>query len=156
MTLAAVPQAVERLLLTLWVGGLWTTGWVLAPVLFRGFDRALAGEVAGRLFSAVSLLGIVCAVLLLGLALWQRRAGVWRDWRAAVVLLMLGITLIGEFGIAARMRELKEVAQFQPPGAAAWVEFGRLHGVASALYLLNSALGLWLVLRGTRLVQVGK
>lgn len=157
MTLSAVLQALERLLLTLWVGGLWVTGFVLAPVLFRGFDRMLAGEIAGRMFSAISLLGIACAVVLLGLALWRERAGVWRDWRAGVLLAMLVITLIGEFGLAARMRELKEVAQSQTPGAAVWAEFGRLHGMASALFLINSVLGLWLVLRGTRPpVQAGR
>ena len=40
-------QAVERTLLTFWIGGLWTTGFVVAPLLFAELDdRVLAGTLA--------------------------------------------------------------------------------------------------------------
>ena len=38
----------ERILLTLWVGGLWSVGYLAVPVLFHGLnDRRLAGMVSG-------------------------------------------------------------------------------------------------------------
>jgi hypothetical protein len=65
---------------------------------------------------------------------------------------MLALTVIGEFGLAARMRELM-AAQ---PAPALLAEFGRLHGFSSALFLANSALGLALVILGIRpRVQAG-
>jgi len=152
----AIPQAIERVLLTLWVGGLWVAGLVVAPVLFRNYERMVAGEIAGRLFAAVSLLGMLCGALLLVFAVARARQRVWCDWRAGVLVVMLAITVIGEFGLAARMRELKDLMVHQPAAAAIMAEFGRLHGIASLLFLVNSALGLVLVILGIRpRVQAG-
>jgi hypothetical protein len=150
MSLSAILQAVEHTLLTLWVGGLWMTGLVVAPVLFRNYERMVAGEIAGRLFAAVSLLGMLCGALLLAFAAARAQQKVWRDWRAAFLAAMLVITLIGEFGLAARMRELKELMILPPVAPVVMSEFGRLHGIASLLFLTNSVLGLVLVTFGIR------
>lgn len=150
MPFATILSAFERILLTLWIGGMWITGLVVAPTLFKNFERALAGDIAGRLFSMLSLIGIACAVLLLAVAVLRARRAVWRDWRAGVVLLMLVIILIGEFGVAARMRELKELLAASAAGSASLLEFQWLHRSASTLFLLNSVLGLVLVIFGVR------
>jgi len=156
MRIAAIIQAAERVVLTLWVGGLWMTGLVVAPVLFRSYERMVAGEIAGRLFAAVSLLGMLCGALLLAFAVARARQRVWRDWRAVALAVMLTLTVFGEFGLAARMRELKELMVVQPATAALLAEFGQLHGFASLLFLANSALGLVLVIFGIRpRVQAG-
>ena len=150
MTHAAILPAFERVLLTLWIGGLWTIGLVVVPILFKDYERALAGEIAGRLFAGLSLLGMVCATLLLALAVARARQRVGRDWRAAVLLLMLVIVVVGEFGLAARMRELKELLATVPAATAVLAEFGGLHRIATFLFLVNSALGLALVIFGIR------
>ncbi len=156
MSLSAFLQAVERTLLTLWVGGLWVTGLVVAPVLFRNYERVIAGEIAGRLFAAVSLLGMLCGVLLLVFAVVRARQRVWRDWRAGLLVVMLAITVTGEFGLAARMRELKELMILPTVTPAVLAQFGQLHGIASLLFLANSAFGLVLVIFGIRpRVQAG-
>lgn len=150
MNLVVVLPAIERILLTLWVGGLWITGLVFAPVLFGNFERLLAGDIAGRLFTAMSQVGLVCGITLLVLAVWRARKHVWRDWRAAVLVLILVLLVVGEYGVAARMRELKLLAILADEATAHWAEFGRLHGLASALYLLECLLGLLLVVVGNR------
>jgi MFS family permease len=156
MPLTAIFQAIERVLLTLWVGGLWVTGLVVAPVLFKNYERMLAGDIAGRLFAAMSLLGMLCGALLLAFAAVRARQRAWRDWRAVTLVLMLAITVIGDFGLAARMRELKELMIVPPVAPAVLTEFGRLHGISSLLFLANSALGLVLVIFGIRpRVQAG-
>jgi hypothetical protein len=148
MSLSMILQAVERVLLTLWVGGLWVTGLVVAPVLFRNYERMLAGDIAGRLFAAMSFLGMLCGVLLLAFAVARARQQMWRDWRVGVLVMMLVIISIGEFGLAARMRELKELMILPPVAPVVLSEFGRLHGIASLLFLANSVLGLVLVIFG--------
>jgi hypothetical protein len=150
MPVTAIFQAIERVLLTLWVGGLWVIGLLAAPVLFKNYERMQAGDIAGRLFAAMSLLGIVCGVLLLAFTVARTRQRVWRDWRAVVLLTMLVITMIGDFGLAARMRELKELMVLPPVAPAVTSEFGRLHGIASLLFLANCVFGLALVIFGIR------
>jgi 4-amino-4-deoxy-L-arabinose transferase-like glycosyltransferase len=119
-------------------------------VLFKNYERMLAGDSAGRLFAAMSLLGMLCGTLLLAIAAVRARQQVWRDWRVGVLVVMLAITVIGDFGLAARMRELKELMMVPPVAPAVLAEFGRLHGIASLLFLTNSALGLVLVIFGVR------
>lgn len=150
MSFAPILAAAERILLTLWIGGMWVMGLVVAPMLFKNYERVLAGDIAGRLFSVSSVVGMVCAVLLLVSRLIRARRAVWRDWRAGVVFLMLVIILIGEFGVAARMRELKELLAASSTASASLLEFQRLHRSASLLFLVNSVLGLVLVIFGVR------
>lgn len=145
-----MADSLESILLTLWVGGLWVTGLVFAPVLFHSYERVVAGDIAGRLFSAMALVSLGCGTLLLAMVAVRIGRRAWRDWRAALLLCMLVITLIGEFGLAPRMQELKEFAAHHPPATDAWREFGRLHAVAGVLFLLNCLLGLVLVILGIR------
>ncbi|MHB8562653.1 MAG: DUF4149 domain-containing protein, partial [Acidiferrobacteraceae bacterium] len=51
----------ERVVLTLWVGGMWSVGYLVAPVLFSMLDsKTVAGNIAGRLFSYLGMAGLVC------------------------------------------------------------------------------------------------
>lgn len=138
-------RGTETLLLTLWVGGLWTIGYLAVPVLFHELDdRALAGTLAGRMFTALAYLGLVAGSMLLIASL--RRPGGWRHWRTLVLLVMLGLVIVGQFVLQPAIAELRSV-RFAAGGEAAR-EFARLHGLASILYLVNSLLGMGLVLFG--------
>ncbi len=58
-----------RCLITAWAGALWTAGLLAAPLVLAVLPtRALAGEVACGLFTAVNYLGAVCGVPLLLMA----------------------------------------------------------------------------------------
>ena len=76
------------MLSTLWVGALWAIGYLVAPILFSRLpDRALAGQIAGWMFSAVGMLGMVCAsalILILLLKFTHAAAASARvlDWRS--------------------------------------------------------------------------
>jgi len=64
--LAKFLKRLDYLLLTLWIGGIWVTGYVVAPVLFSSLDdRSLAAMVAGKLFSIMGVIGLYCGTLLL-------------------------------------------------------------------------------------------
>jgi hypothetical protein len=95
--------------LTLWVGGLWVTGLVVAPVLFAslGGNRPLAGQLAGRLFEVMGWLGLACASYLLLFVLLRRGSAAWRRWTLWLLLLMLLLTLVSLFGIQPLLAQLK-------------------------------------------------
>ena len=136
----------ENILLTLWVGGMWAIGYIVAPILFSVLeDRQLAGMLAGHMFTAMSVIGLACgSLLLLGGCYWRG----FKHWRNAVLLLMLVVIVIGEFVLQPMMAELK--AQGIAEGSATAAEFGKLHGVASILFLINSLSGLALVISQTK------
>ena len=57
-------------MLALWVGGIWTIGYLVAPVLFTTLpDRSVAALVAGRLFSDSAVVGLYLGSLLVLLLL---------------------------------------------------------------------------------------
>ena len=130
-----------RIALTLWVGGMWTTGYIVAPVLFNMLDKQTAGEVAGRLFTIISYVGIGCAVLLL-MDASTGNTPMWKQTRVRLVAVMVLIVMIGPWGLQPRMVELKAQGLDQ---AAVRAQFGRLHGAAAVLFMINSLLGLALV-----------
>lgn len=140
-------NAAERVLLTLWVGILWGVGYLAVPVIFDQLsDRMLAGALAGRMFTLVAYLGLgIGLALAFGELARQRFRPNGRFWLVAAMVLLVGI---GQFGIQPLMAELK--AGGLQEGSAHAVEFARLHGVSSALYLFTSLLGLGLVATNCR------
>ena len=145
----------ERVLLTLWVGGLWVSGYIVAPVLFATLDdRQLAGLLAGNIFHWVNYVGLaVGASLFLSVAL-QRGRDCLRDGRARIVVLMLLLVLLSVGVLQPMMQELKAVGIVAGSEQAA--QFGRLHGVSAIVHLMNSLLGLWLVATGFRASDLPK
>jgi len=130
----------ERILLTLWVGGLWVTGFLVAPALFALLDdRALAGTIAGNLFTKVSYIGLLCGGVLLALNQRMKRC---IGWRSMLIIAMLALVAIGQFGLTPMIAELRQ------QGLADSARFGLLHGLAGTLYLVTSVLGLVLVAAG--------
>lgn len=142
-------QITERILLTFWIGGMWTVGYIVAPTLFAMLDdRSVAGAVAGQLFSIMSYLGLVAAIVLLSAQLYRAEMAWHRNWRIWVLLVMLLVIVIGEFYLQPLMAELKTAGL--TAGSDNAKHFGQLHGVASVLFLINSLLGLGLVVFGLR------
>lgn len=142
----ALLTTLERLITTLWVGALWAIGYLAVPLLFAHLDdRLLAGALAGRMFTALSYVGLVAGLALLVTIVLRREAN-WRRSRLAMVILMLVMVVIGEFVIQPIMTELKLLGLVA--GSVQAASFAVWHGVASILYLINSLLGLLLVVLG--------
>jgi uncharacterized membrane protein YGL010W len=129
----------ERILLTLWIGGLWVIGFVVAPTLFGKIpDTGIAGTVAGSLFTSISRIGLLCGSGLLILAWLQQTCGERRR-ELLVIALMFALILAGEFVLAPMIGELRAAGQVGSE------RFGQLHGLATILYGINCLLGLVLV-----------
>lgn len=134
-----IYPVVERILLTLWIGGLWVVGFAVTPTLFAELpDTATAGSVAGALFTVMSRIGLLCASVLLLLG-WLQRTCHSRRWRLLVITIMMVLVVLGEYVLAPMISELRVTGQVASP------RFGQLHGLATGVYLVNCVLGLVLL-----------
>lgn len=133
----------------LWAGCLWAIGYLAVPVLFHALpDRMLAGMLAGQMFTGVAYAGLACGfyLLLYGYSLYGNKLYMQKAYW--LVILMLLLTLIGQFGLQPVMADIKvqalplEVMQSEFAG-----RFRLLHGVAGVLYLSQSLLAAILVLK---------
>ncbi len=142
-----LTEFLYSIIVTLWVGGLFAIGFIVAPVLFAQLpDHALAGNLAGTLFTLIAMLGFVCGGYLILFLLARRGARVFNSGVFWIVLLMLMLNAAGHFGIQPIIAQLKaDALPRQVMESALRDRFAAWHGISSGLYLIQSLLGLWLV-----------
>ena len=147
-----LSQHLATLAITAWVGGLWVIGYLAVPVLFYTQpDRELAGELAGEMFIRLGYLGIVCGMYLLIQHAGMHGRAVLRQRLFWVVAVMLLFTLVLQFCIQPVMADLKEQAlPLDVMHSEMAGRFKMLHGVSSVIYLMESLLGAFLVIKTQR------
>lgn len=142
-----ISEALYLASITLWVGGLWAIGYITAPILFANLgDRQLAGMVAGKLFALIGWIGLGCSAYQLFFLLVRCGGRVFRTAVFWLVVLMALLAAASQFGIQPLMAQLK--ADALPREVMESVlrdRFAAWHGISSILYLVQSMLGLWLV-----------
>ena len=148
-------ESLYSIAIALWVGGVFAIGYLAAPVLFQQLpDRMLAGNLAGEMFTFVAYAGIACGGYLLLYLLFRRGVRALQLGVFWIVLTMLVLCVAGHFGIQPILAKLKaDALPRQVMESALSDRFAAWHGISSGLYLLQSLLGLWLVLwqeRGKR------
>jgi len=136
-------QHLDAVLLTLWVGSLWSIGYLAVPILFQAQpDKQMAGMLAGEMFRVQSLAGIVCGLYLLGRSGLMAGKAAMRQPFFLTIALMLALTLLITFGIQPLMAQLKAQAlPLEVMQSALANKFALWHGISSILYLLESLLG---------------
>ncbi len=118
----------------LWWGSLTTLGFLVVPMLFSHLPTpAMAGAMAGKLFSAQSWVSIGCALLLLALSSNKAAEPVERA-QAAIIFIVTGLllALLGEYAVSPRILARENLKLW--------------HGVGSAMYLIQwvcAGLVLW-------------
>ena len=142
-----LPDLLAAWAVTLWVGGLWAVGYLAAPTLFSNLDdRMLAGMLAGKMFSYIAWVGLVCGGWLLLFRLRRLGGTALKQGFFWIVLVMLLLTLAQQFGIQPIMQQLKDQAMPKDVMASLFRDrFAAWHGIASVVYLIESLLGLALV-----------
>ena len=135
----------EPLLLVALLGSMWTIGYLTVPVLFSTLaDKQMAGNIAGEMFrtGAYFQFGSVAALSVL----WTIQPVQRSDW--CLLLLLAAMTAISLWGIQPYMAELKRLAlPVVVMESELRSEFAMWHGISSILYLLQSLLGAWLLLK---------
>ena len=144
----ALADALQSIAVTLWVGGMWVAGFVVAPLLFaRLGDRVVAGVMAGKLFTAIAFIGIACAAYLIVYRAARFRLGCLKQGFFWTALVMLVLVLAGEFGVRPVMEALRTQAlPAQVMESMLRDRFMTWHGVSSGLYVVQSLLGIALVI----------
>jgi uncharacterized protein DUF4149 len=139
---------INLIVITLWVGALWTTG-LTAYVLFDALrDKQLAGSLAGRLFTIVSYIGMASATYLLIYRLMDYGTAALKQGFFWAVFVMLLLVLAGHFGIQPLLAQLKHAAMPNDVMQSVFASrFKTWHGVASVAYLLECILGFVVILK---------
>lgn len=146
-----LPDLLAAWALALWVGGLFAIGYLAAPVLFYQLeDRALAGMLAGRMFSLIAYVGMACGAYLLLHRLFRHGGASLKQAFFWIALVMLLLSLGQRFGIQPIMEGLKAQALPQDVMNSLFrSRFQTWHGISSAVYLVQSLLGLALVAKAS-------
>ena len=147
------------LVLVVWVGGLVALGGIAAPAIFAVIaerhvadGRILSGALFGEMLARFTYISYIAGGLLLLTLILRRILGPRPHrfaWRAGIAALMLAATAYGSLSVAARITQLQQemgvAPSSLPEGDARRVEFGRLHGVSTALQLVPLLGGLVLL-----------
>ena len=140
----------RKVSVVLWVGGLWTIGYLVAPLLFSSLsdNRPLAGTLAGTMFKGIGWVGISCGAFLLLQKLYSVKSAALKQSAFWIVLSMSIITLILLFWIQPVMAMLRSSGvPINMMGIPAFKSFAFWHGLSSTLYLIQSLLGLMLLFK---------
>lgn len=148
-------QRIFSILSGLWVGSFITVGFLVVPVLFSSLgDRQVAGIVAASLFKTTAYTGVALSGFLMVMANYLVRQGHQYYRLTRLILLgMLACTIGAAFIIIPWMNSLRDQALYAGLSvreSTNAILFGRLHGISSVLFMIQSALGLLLVWRATK------
>lgn len=151
----AGAQRLFVLVAGLWVGSILTAGYLVAPTIFGTLtDRQVAGMVAGSIFKVEAYLSTIVCIALMVLANLLVNRGLSQYKIIRLILLgMLFCSVAASFVFIPWMNTLRDQALLNgmpvmlSPSADV---FGKLHGASSLVFMIQSALGLYLVWRLTK------
>jgi len=142
------------LALIVWIGGIIFFAFVLAPTLFGVLPTTkLAGDVVNATLTKLHWMGLVSGVVFLISSLgynWQKHVQL-RPFIASniFIVLMLAFTMVSQFGITPKMRELRSNPSMMDSSAGR-TEFNRLHAWSTRLESGVLFLGLGVVVLTAR------
>jgi uncharacterized protein DUF4149 len=126
--------------LVVWIGGIIFFSFVVAPGLFMILPRhELAGQVVTYSLAGLHYIAIGAAIVFLICSLLHRRFADGRarfGVRETSIVIMLALTLVSQFAVTPRMRQLRrEMVEIDivAPTDSRRVEFNRLHQYSTSL-----------------------
>ncbi len=142
-TLAVICAWLELLGLGILMGGMLTIGVLVAPVVFTLLPPMQAGgEVMSAIFSRFnSVLAYICLGLILagfiGKMFWTSAGKIIRILEAAVITLLLALTLYLGLIVTPEMNALRDARIQQPENQEAVEAFGRRHSLSQTIFGIN-------------------
>jgi hypothetical protein len=129
------------LLLGIWTGGIFMFTFIVTPVIFKSFDRDMAGSIVGRLFPGYFffiLVAVALAAALLFFA-WSARTGTAFRISFALLVIALSLALYTNFSLHPRMQNVKqEITSFESISAdhPSRQRFRKLHIQSAVINLM--------------------
>lgn len=147
--------------LVVWVGGLIFFAFVLAPTAFQVLpDTHLAGNLVGRALGKLHWIAIVCSIVFFVSSLSNRFltkvVTPTYTWLHLLVLVMLVLTMISQFGIIPRMDTLRaQVGDFAtvPVDNPMRMQFDALHAWSTRMEGVVLLLGLVVIYLTTKIIS---
>jgi hypothetical protein len=147
--------------LAVWIGGILFFGAVVAPTLFSVLpSRQLAGAVVTRSLASLHWIGLGSGVVFAVSSMLYSRFAVGSAApfaaRHLLVYVMIALTLLSQFGIAARMESLRtEMGVIDDVSAtdSRRIEFNRLHHWSTRIEIAVLAFGLCALYLSVRRLQ---
>ncbi len=141
-----------NLVLALWVGGIALFTFILTPVIFRSFNRGMAGEIVERLFPGYFFYNLVLSAAALALFLILRADRTAWGHRPSFLLLSVAL-LLNVFIVfklhpeAVKVKRESTSFERESPESAARKKFARLHAVSAGLnfFLLIEGIALLII-----------
>lgn len=128
---------------------MWVIGLVVAPVLFKMLDSMTAGMVAGKLFTAIAWVGLVCGVILLVDHVWRDGVKGLKEGGFWLIVGMLVCLIINQFAVSPMIVVLKQQMNHAAEGLFGG-GFATWHAISSLIYLVQSLMGLLYIVRYDR------
>jgi hypothetical protein len=137
------------LTLSLWTGGISMFTFVVTPVIFRSFERDMAGRIVGSLFPGYFTYNTALSVLALTLLVPMRSFLSKFSFKASLILVVLAviINVYVAFKLHPDIKKVKQqIHSFETPADTPLrKKFGKLHAVSASLNLLLLADGVTLL-----------
>jgi len=139
-----------NLVLSLWVGGISVFTFIITPVIFRSFERDMAGKIVGKIFPGYFMYNLALSVLSLVLLVTVRPLPAKPGFKLSLILIACAviINLFVVFKLHPEIEKLKqEVHSFevQADDSSVRKKFRTLHAVSASLNLLLLADGVTLL-----------
>jgi hypothetical protein len=127
-----IPTFLYRLAIACWIGGASLFTFVLTPIIFKSFDRDMAGGIVGVLFPGYFKWGLLWGAIALAAIFMSSTKH--KAIAAVIIAVMLALTSIQAFVIEPRAAALKrEIPSFETMSKEdpLRVRFRKLHGVSA-------------------------
>jgi putative copper export protein len=140
--------------LGIWIGGIFIFTFVVTPVIFKSFDRDMAGSIVGRLFPGYFFFTLVAVALAAAAMIFVRSAltGPVFSLSCGLAVIALVIALYTNFSLHPRMQKLKqEIRSFETISAdhPSRTKFRGLHAQSAVFNLVLLADGVALLALAT-------
>ncbi|MGV3580957.1 MAG: DUF4149 domain-containing protein [Methylophilus sp.] len=141
-------RKLSLVVITLWVGGLWITGFSAYTLFNLLQSKQMAGGIAGHLFTTMSYIGMFGGAFLLIQRFIEYGTTSFKQSYFWAVLAMFLLVLAGHFGIQPLLAQMKADALPNDVMKSVFASrFSTWHGVASFAYLVECLLGFVLIFK---------
>jgi|TARA_B110000259_G_scaffold182752_1_gene226846 hypothetical protein len=133
---------------SLWVGGIWTMLMVTTILFNKVPSSYVAGAIASDMFTFMNLFGMFSSGFLLFYGFKKASLSFFKSITFWLIILMLSLIMISFFGINPLLENIRDSSVSKEIIESVFISrSGTWHGIASAAFLIECVLGIFLILK---------